>query len=142
MYKTDKPMYRDHHSIIISIDEFDGLETLGTGLDNNKTTLCLSKSVQHGPNGSMIKQDTLIQDNRVGQPSANYSMMAIDRLAVISICIKEPWGDKGQQCMEQSPPLLRRGQPNICLCSAYRIRRAANAADDGTVLSLAVRAAG
>ncbi len=31
-------------------------------------------------------------------------MMAIDRQAVTSICTKEPWEDKGQQCMEQSPP--------------------------------------
>jgi hypothetical protein len=69
MSKTDKLMCRDHHSIIISIN---GLETLGNRLDNNKTALCSSKSVQHGPNGSMIKQDKLIQENMVGQSSAKY----------------------------------------------------------------------
>ncbi len=63
MYKADTLMYRDHNSII-SVNR---LETLGTGLDNNKTTLCFSKSVQHGPSGSMIKQDKLIQENMVGQ---------------------------------------------------------------------------
>jgi hypothetical protein len=100
MYNADTLMYRDQNSIIISINR---LETLGTGLDNNKTTLCSSKSVQHGPSGSMIKQDKSIQENMVGQSSANtakYSMMAIDRSAVNSICTKEPWEDKGQQ----SPP--------------------------------------
>ena len=97
MFKADTLMNRDHNSIIISINR---LETLGTGLDNNKTTLCSSKSVQHGPSGSMIKQDKLIQENMVGQSSAKYSMMAIDRSAVTSICTKEPWEDKGQQ----SPP--------------------------------------
>jgi hypothetical protein len=69
MFKADTLMNRDHNSIIISINR---LETLGTGLDNNKTTLCSSKSVQHGPSGSII------QENMVGQSSAKYSMMAID----------------------------------------------------------------
>ena len=91
MYKADTLMNRDHNSIIISINR---LETLGTGLDNNKTTMCSSKSVQHGPSGSMIKQDKLIQENMVGQSSAKYSMMAIDRSAVISICTK-PEGTMG-----------------------------------------------
>jgi hypothetical protein len=52
----------------------------------------------------MIKQDKLIQENAEGQSNAKYSMMAIDRSAVTSICSQEPWEYKGQQCMEESPP--------------------------------------
>ena len=87
MYKADTLMHRDQNSIIISINR---LETLGTGLENNKTTLCSSMSVQHGPSGSMMKQDKIIQENMVGQSSAKYSMI-IDRSADTSICTKESW---------------------------------------------------